>query len=387
MVVARIVKGNIPVSNGVVHLIDKPLMIVARTLYEYISEEGSLPGNRLSRFAKLLRDKGGKFAEALLEAKDGTVLAPSDEASEKVDRARLDFIIGDDYLRSEMLGLHFVRERITSNDFKIQATGDATYSTPASLAINRVWFYFNPRDLQMTVSARGINATVVEKDIGTINGVIHVIDRVLGVPYQSVYERLSTDPNMSHMWSMLMQTRLDRLFQQATSMREDDRNYGRRPKFTLVVPSNVAWEKAQMNHHQAYNTLLDGQIPQYTLGILKRHIKVGDRPFTFEELVEMTRSSPRTAVDMMQDGLEFTQLGEFNLNAYKDNHVTLHSQIGNDKVRAKVVRPNIECTDGYIHIVDTAMIDDAPPWTVLASKVPKMQITSSILIIFSLSII
>ena len=36
MVVAKIVKGNIPVQNGVVHLIDKPLMIVARSLYEYI---------------------------------------------------------------------------------------------------------------------------------------------------------------------------------------------------------------------------------------------------------------------------------------------------------------------------------------------------------------
>ena len=63
-------------SNGVVHLIDKPLMIVARSLYEYVSEEGRLPGNRLSKFAKLLRDKGGKFAEALLEAKEGTILAP-----------------------------------------------------------------------------------------------------------------------------------------------------------------------------------------------------------------------------------------------------------------------------------------------------------------------
>jgi hypothetical protein len=48
----------------------------------------------------------------------------------------------------------------------------------------------------MTVAARGINATVVEKDIGTINGVIQVIDRVLGVPYQTIYQRISTDPNM-----------------------------------------------------------------------------------------------------------------------------------------------------------------------------------------------
>jgi uncharacterized surface protein with fasciclin (FAS1) repeats len=36
MVVARIVRANIPVANGVVHLIDKPLMIVAKTLYEYV---------------------------------------------------------------------------------------------------------------------------------------------------------------------------------------------------------------------------------------------------------------------------------------------------------------------------------------------------------------
>ena len=82
-------------------------MIVARTLFEYINEEGKRPGNRLSKFAKLLRDKGGKFAEALLEAKEGTILAPSNEALEKVDKERLDFIIGNDYLRAEMLGLHF----------------------------------------------------------------------------------------------------------------------------------------------------------------------------------------------------------------------------------------------------------------------------------------
>ena len=36
MVVARILRGNIPVTNGVVHLIDKPLMVVAKTLHEYI---------------------------------------------------------------------------------------------------------------------------------------------------------------------------------------------------------------------------------------------------------------------------------------------------------------------------------------------------------------
>jgi uncharacterized surface protein with fasciclin (FAS1) repeats len=48
----------------------------------------------------------------------------------------------------------------------------------------------------MTASARGINATVLEKDIGTINGVIHVIDRVLGVPYEDCGQMMDNNPDM-----------------------------------------------------------------------------------------------------------------------------------------------------------------------------------------------
>ena len=38
---ANIVIGNIPVANGVVHLIDKPLIIVASPLWDYLQEEVS----------------------------------------------------------------------------------------------------------------------------------------------------------------------------------------------------------------------------------------------------------------------------------------------------------------------------------------------------------
>jgi hypothetical protein len=48
----------------------------------------------------------------------------------------------------------------------------------------------------MTVAARGVNATIMEKDIGTINGVIHVIDRILGVPSQDCGQMMAEDPNM-----------------------------------------------------------------------------------------------------------------------------------------------------------------------------------------------
>ena len=33
---ANIVKGNIPVQNGIVHLIDRPLVVMANTLHEHL---------------------------------------------------------------------------------------------------------------------------------------------------------------------------------------------------------------------------------------------------------------------------------------------------------------------------------------------------------------
>ena len=72
------------------------------------------------------------------------------------------------------------------------------YSTPAALADNRVWFHNSRYSLtnDMTVWARGINASVVESDIGTVNGVVHIIDRVLGVPYMTIGQYMESDPDM-----------------------------------------------------------------------------------------------------------------------------------------------------------------------------------------------
>ena len=174
---------------------------------------------------------------------------------------------------------------------------------------------------------------------------------------------------------------------------------------------------------------------------MQRHLKSSERGHTFEELVELTRGSPRRSVDMMIGRLEFTQLGEFNLSkthclkiiqnvsffqfwhfppnncftckltllkllrsqfcitrlfcyfktpcksttfdfllldAYKDNFVALTD---GDKVRGKVFRPNIECIDGYIHMTDTVMLDDSPPWTAISSdaEIPKPLIFMTLL--------
>ena len=57
-VVANIVKANIPVANGVIHLIDRPLVVIASPLWQYIQDEKSKA--RLSRFATHL-ERSGKY--------------------------------------------------------------------------------------------------------------------------------------------------------------------------------------------------------------------------------------------------------------------------------------------------------------------------------------
>lgn len=59
--------------------------------------------------------------------------------------------------------------------------------------------YFNvvqgPRENQtVTVEGGGVNATIITPNIAATNGIIHIIDRLLGVPYTTVLDKLRTDP-------------------------------------------------------------------------------------------------------------------------------------------------------------------------------------------------
>ena len=72
--------------------------------------------------------------------------------------------------------------------------------------------------------------------------------------------------------------------------------------------------------------------------------------------------------------LIFTGAGEISFDAYKDWFVSWGPGA---KIKGKVVRPNIECTNGYIHLVDTVMIDASPPWTVAAAS-PAPTLSASL---------
>lgn len=68
----------------------------------------------------------------------------------------------------------------------------------AQTAADRRSLYFNVitsnSEQVLTVEGGGVNATVVQADIAATDGVIHIIDKVLGVPHTTVLDKLRTDP-------------------------------------------------------------------------------------------------------------------------------------------------------------------------------------------------
>ena len=58
----------------------------------------------------------------------------------------------------------------------------------------QLWFYYKTNNETLTIDGMGVTADVVEPDIGATNGVIHVINKVLGFPVHSIEEKLALDP-------------------------------------------------------------------------------------------------------------------------------------------------------------------------------------------------
>jgi len=103
-----------------------------------------------------------------------------------------------------------------------------------------------------------------------------VIDRVLGIPYQTIAQKMRVDPIMSHTWSLSVATRLSVLLEQINP----DKRY------TFLVPSNHAWEKAKRDFSTIFASLIDINNPEFPTNVLRRHLIIYERDFTIEELGE-----------------------------------------------------------------------------------------------------
>ena len=83
-----------------------------------------------------------------------------------------------------------------------------------------------------------------------------------------------------------------------------------------------------------------------TQSILERHLKIGES-LTAEQLVEQTTANGQVSMLRGSPGFKFV-----NVEDNGDSYIALQWE----NLEARVIRPNLECTNGYIHVIDKVIM-------------------------------
>ncbi len=156
---ANVVTTDIMASNGVIHVIDAVLVPETRNIAEVAREAGSF-GTLLTAL------EAADLTETIAGGGPYTVLAPTDEAFAKIPAEKLNAILADKELLTQILTYHVVEG---------VAYADQVARMSAVSTLNGKRVHVASRHHQLHLN----DAHVVAADIAASNGVIHVIDEVL----------------------------------------------------------------------------------------------------------------------------------------------------------------------------------------------------------------
>ncbi|TGZ53448.1 Fasciclin-1 [Temnothorax longispinosus] len=327
VVLAEIVKANIPVRNGVVHLIQRPLMVVDSTVKDFLEEKEDGP---VYKFYETIRDFGDDIMSSINHLTDVTLFAPSNDA---LDEPGVKQMLQDKKRIKEILKLHYVKERLTLEKIKDKSVSQVP------TAADKKKLYFNvvqgPRENQtVTVEGGGVNATIITPNIAATNGIIHIIDRVLGVPYTTVLDKLRTDPMLNSTYLLGQRRGFNDQLNDTTK------------RFTYFAPLDYAWKEASNNYPSTTKKLFMPEYSYHTKQILERHLVIADQAFTMAKLREISNDTLflPAARDILK--LRVKEYGESYTLEWEGK-------------RIRVVRPDVECTNGIIHVISAVFLKDS----------------------------
>lgn len=242
-----IVTANIPVRNGVVHIIESPLMVVDITIWDFI--EANRDG-QISRFADLLSNTDYVLNRVRDSGRTLTIFAPNNAAFAKIEKEKLNSYLNDPVKARELVALHVVEGLVNTEQVK-----SGKVSQLQSLDEKRDLYFGIAQATEttqvLTVEGGGVNSTAIQADIGTTNGVFHIVDKVLGIPYQTVHEKLHDDFDL--MTTYLVGSHRNDFWHK----RMDDKNQ----RFTYFAPSRAAWKKLKVEMPSEYKQLTEGLLP------------------------------------------------------------------------------------------------------------------------------
>ena len=178
---ANVVQTDIDASNGIIHVIDAVILppSVAEALAaedEAMDEEESMDegadiiatATEAGSFTTLLTAiEAAGLTETLMGDGPFTVFAPTDEAFAAVDEETLNGLLADPEALAQVLLYHVVEGAVPAADVVTLESATTVQGSDVEIAVEGDAVILNG------------SANVVQTDIETSNGIIHVVDEVL----------------------------------------------------------------------------------------------------------------------------------------------------------------------------------------------------------------
>ncbi|XP_037707435.1 fasciclin-1 isoform X11 [Drosophila subpulchrella] len=347
VVLAEIVKANIPVSNGVVHLIHRPLMIIDTTVTQFLQENAE--NGALRKFYEVIMDNGGAVLDDINSLSEVTILAPSNEAW---NSSNINNVLRDRNKMRQILNMHIIKDRLNVDKIR-QKNANLIAQVPT--VNNNTFLYFNVRgegsDTVITVEGGGVNATVIQADVAQTNGFVHIIDHVLGVPYTTVLGKLESDPMMSDTYKM------------GNFSHFNDQLNNTQRRFTYFVPRDKGWQKTELDYPSAHKKLFMQDFAYHSKSILERHLAISDKEYTMKDLVKFSQESGSVVLPTFRDSLSIRVEEEAGRYVIIWNYKKIN-----------VYRPDVECTNGIIHVIDYPLLEEKDVVVAGGSYLPESSI-------------
>ncbi|XP_052674451.1 transforming growth factor-beta-induced protein ig-h3-like [Crassostrea angulata] len=306
---AHVTKADISATNGVVHIIDHPPMMIALValtvfvqsvfggnLVEVLQNDGE------TTLISLVKQAG--LADALLSG-EYTIFAPTNAAFSKLPQSVLDGLQRDTAALANILKYHVVKGSI----HKADASNELQLETLAGTKIR-----FNIYNHNHVVTVEG--SKITHFDLTASNGMVHVIDTVMMPPSGSIVDLVAGNSDLSTLLSQVQSAGL------AGALQGD--------ALTVFAPTNAAFNR--LGSHVLNNLKSN---PQLLKEILEYHVV----PHT-EYSAGLYNREHLATLDSHHDVI---RLG-VSTNGVVINH------------RAHVTKADISATNGVVHIIDHVLI-------------------------------
>ena len=252
----------IPCSNGVIYIIDQVLTPTTDDLYQALQKDG-----RFKTFTRAITaSRQGKLYQNVHD--NYTVFAPTDQAFAKLPKEIVESLfLPENDERLEDIIKHHISDVVYSagKSYGADRLGvpDITPTSAFGQQLN-----FAVRDGVATIDG----VQILETDIPTANGLIHVVDSVILPAEQSTLELLKADPRMTRLVTLLEASGLDLALADSS-------------KYTIFAPINEAWDQ------EPYKQLVDnpaGKNREAIFALLARHVITGkhvsENPIPYQKL-------------------------------------------------------------------------------------------------------